>query len=52
LPDPDRYHFQANEKVKKVDFFRKFQFAVQNTAEHMTHLTLMRKIKDCEMAML
>jgi hypothetical protein len=38
--DPDRYQFQANEKVEKVlHFSRKYQYAVQNT-EFMTHLTL------------
>ncbi len=30
--DPDRYQFQANEKVEKLKFFpRKFQYSVKNT---------------------
>jgi hypothetical protein len=49
--DPDRYQFQAYEKVDKGNFFpQNFNIPVlsKKILKIMTHLTLMRKIKQCK----
>jgi hypothetical protein len=45
VQDPDRYPFQANEKVDKLYFFPENFKLLSKIQIIMTHLTLMRKIK-------
>ncbi len=54
-PDPadsDRYRFQADEKVNKLNIFPRHFNMLSKILKIVTYLTLMRKIKHCKLALL
>jgi hypothetical protein len=50
--DSDRYQFQADENVDKLNFFPENFNMLSKILKIATYLTLVRKIKHCKLAML